>query len=151
MSLTGCRPLFGPALALALFGCATTPQPSAEMSASATSAASSASDFRELTADEKRVIAEAVSVAIRDPASARFRWARFRRSAASAPSANYCAMVNAKSQHPAYNGWQAYVVSVEVTNGHITSAVIGAIAGGKDIPVVSKICKRYGLDPNDAV
>jgi hypothetical protein len=60
-------------------------------------------------------------------------------------------MVHAASPHPAYSGWQAYVVSVTVTNGAITSAVVGAIAGGKDIPVVNKICKRYGLDANDAV
>ena len=33
----------------------------------------------------------------------------------------------------------------------MTSAVIGAIAGGNDMPVIKKMCKRYGLDPANAV
>jgi hypothetical protein len=111
----------------------------------------SASDLRELTPEEKQVIVDGVSASIKDPASAKFKWAKFPRSVGLSDSVNYCAMVNAKSQYPAYNGWQAYVAVVSIRGGRIASAVVGAIAGGKDIPIIRKMCKRYGLDPNDAV
>jgi hypothetical protein len=29
----------------------------------------------------------------------------------------------------------------------MTSAVVGLIAGGKDVVIVRKMCKKYGLDP----
>jgi hypothetical protein len=29
----------------------------------------------------------------------------------------------------------------------MTSAVVGLIAGGKDVEIVRKMCKKYGLDP----
>ena len=93
----------------------------------------------------------AVSTSIKDPAAAQYRWARFSRDVPFGGSVNYCAMVNAKSPYPAYNVWQSYIVALNLSGGTITSAVIGAIAGGKDIPVIKKMCKRYGLDPGNAV
>jgi hypothetical protein len=149
MPLSVCKSLLVVAIGLVLAACATTPQ-SAEGVGALSSPPASAPSGRELMPDEKKVIADAVGVAIPDPASAKYRWSRFR-STSSGGSGNYCAMVNAKSQHPAYSGWQAYIVSVGVTNGRVTSAVIGAIAGGHDIPVIKNLCKRYGLDPSEAV
>jgi hypothetical protein len=32
----------------------------------------------------------------------------------------------------------------------MTSAVVGLIAGGKDVEIVKKMCKKYGLDPSGA-
>jgi hypothetical protein len=29
----------------------------------------------------------------------------------------------------------------------MTSAVVGLIAGGKDVGIVRKMCQKYGLDP----
>jgi hypothetical protein len=95
------------------------------------------------------VIRDAVATAVRDPAAAKYKWARIPRSAGG--STNYCAMVNAKSQYPAYSGWQAYIVELGSSGGTVTSAVVGAIAGGADIPVIKRMCKRYGLDPGNAV
>jgi hypothetical protein len=100
---------------------------------------------RELTAPEKKVISDAVALSIKDPASAQYRWPKI--SVADEGSVNYCGMVNAKSAYPAYNGWQAYIVEAKVTGGKVSSAVVGLIAGGKDVAIVRKMCKKYDLDP----
>ena len=142
--------LFTVALSMTLFGCATAPEPAPDMLA-LSAAGTPGPGGRDLTPDEKKVIVDAVAAAIKDPASAKYRWSKYGRGGRPGASENYCAMVNAKSQYGPYSGLQAYVVSVSLTNGRITSAVVGAIAGGKDIPVIRKICQRYGLDPNDAV
>jgi hypothetical protein len=114
-----------------------------------TASAANSGDLRELTPEEKTVIMNAVATAVRDPASAKYKWARVQRSAGG--STNYCAMVNAKSQYPAYSGWQAYIVELGSSGGTVTTAVVGAIAGGNDIGVIKRMCKRYGLDPGNAV
>ena len=58
--------------------------------------------------------------------------------------------VDAKSPFPAYSGHQAYIVEARVVGGKVSSAVVGLIAGGKDAALVSKMCAKYGLNPNDA-
>ena len=37
-----------------------------------------------------------------------------------------------------------------MSGGHVTGAVMGLIAGGKDFAIVSKMCAKYGLDPKSA-
>lgn len=103
---------------------------------------------RELTPEEKKVIVAAVAPSLRDPAAAKYRWAKIRKIADG--SVDYCAMVNAKSPYPAYDGQQAYIVEAKVVGGKVSSAVIGLIAGGKDIEIVRKMCKKYDLDPDNA-
>ena len=101
---------------------------------------------RELTPDEKKVISDAVGLSIRDPASARFRWTKMPNTLEG--SANYCASVDAKSPYPAYNGKQNFIVEAQLSGGKITSAVVGLIAGGKDAAIVTKMCAKYGLNPD---
>jgi hypothetical protein len=103
---------------------------------------------RELTLPEKKIITDAVALSIKEPASAQYRWPKI--SASEQGSVNYCGMVNAKSPYPAYNGWQAYIVEATVTGGKVSSAVVGLIAGGKDVEIVRKMCKKYDLDPGSA-
>lgn len=103
---------------------------------------------RDLTPAEKDVISHAVGLSISNPGSAQFRWPQI--SGTEEGSVNYCGMVNAKSPFPAYNGWQAYIVEATVSGGHISSAVVGLIAGGKDTDIVRKMCTKYGLDPGAA-
>jgi hypothetical protein len=103
---------------------------------------------RDLTPAEKEVISHAVGLSISNPGQAQFRWPQI--STADEGSVNYCGMVNAKSPYPAYNGWQAYIVEATVSGGHISSAVVGLIAGGKDTEIVRKMCTKYGLDPGGA-
>jgi len=103
---------------------------------------------RELTPPEKKVISDAVALSVKDGASAQYRWPKI--AATEEGSVNYCGMVNAKSPYPAYNGWQAYIVETTVTGGKVSSAVVGLIAGGKDVEIVRKMCKKYDLDPGGA-
>jgi hypothetical protein len=100
---------------------------------------------RDLTAAEKEVISHAVSLSITNPGSAQYRWPQIPNTEDGA--INYCGMVNAKSPYAAYSGWQAYIVEGTVTNGALTAAVVGLIAGGKDVELVRKMCRKYGLDP----
>jgi hypothetical protein len=103
---------------------------------------------RELTPPERKIISDAVALSIKDPASAQYRWPTI--AASEEGQVNYCGMVNAKSPYPAYNGWQAYIVEAQVTGGKVSSAVVGLIAGGKDVEIVRKMCKKYELDPGTA-
>lgn len=134
---------------LALSACATTSQSSSDNTASGNDAAAPASVAqRDLTPQEKQVIIDAVAPSLRDPGSAKYRWAKFPDT--SEDSVNYCATVDAKSPYAAYNGHQAYIVETKVVNGRVSSAVMGLIAGGKDTALVSKMCAKYGLNPNNA-
>ncbi len=103
---------------------------------------------RELTPAEKKIIVSAIAPSLRDPASAKYRWAKIRN--ATDGAVNYCGMVNAKSPYLGYNGQQAYILEATVSGGKVSAAVVGLIAGGKDIEIVRKMCKKYDLDPNDA-
>jgi hypothetical protein len=58
--------------------------------------------------------------------------------------------VDAGSPYPAYNGQQAYIVEARMAGGHVSSAVMGLIAGGKDAAIVANMCAKYGLDPKSA-
>ena len=58
--------------------------------------------------------------------------------------------MDAQSPYAAYNGRQAYIVEAQLAGGHVSSAVLGLIAGGKDIAIVNEMCAKYGLDPKNA-
>jgi hypothetical protein len=113
------------------------------------SEAKSSGPQRDLTPAEKKAIIDAVSPSLRNPGSAKYRWAKFP-AVVTENSVNYCATVDAGSPFPAYNGLQAYIVEADVSGGHVTGAVMGLIAGGKDFAIVSKMCAKYNLDPKNA-
>jgi len=131
--------------ALSVAGCVTP-----DGSSPALSGSSSALSGRDLAPEEKKIIADAVGRVIKEPSSAKFRWARFSANIGSG-DVNYCASVNAKSALPGYSGNQLYIAVVGTENGRVKSAVVGAIHGGSDAHVVRALCKRYGLNPDDAV
>lgn len=106
--------------------------------------------YRELAPEEKKVIADAVGRVVKEPSSAKFRWAKFPVAVAGG-DVNYCASVHAKSPLPGYSGNQLYIAVVGTEGGKVKSAVVGAIHGGTDAHVVRNLCKRYGLNPDDAV
>jgi hypothetical protein len=142
------------ATGIALVGCAGSTLTSSSSSSSSTAegllglhanTAGGGQGLRELTLPEKKVISDAVGLSIKDPNTAQFRWPQI--SAAGDGAVNYCGMVNAKSPFPAYSGWQAYIVEANVSGGKVSSAVVGLIAGGKDVEIVRKMCKKYELDP----
>jgi hypothetical protein len=104
---------------------------------------------RDLTPQEKKAIVDAVSPSLRNPGSAKYRWAKFP-AIVTEDSVNYCATVDAGSPYAAYNGMQAYIVEATMSGGRVAGAVMGLIAGGKDFAIVSKMCAKYGLDPKSA-
>jgi hypothetical protein len=135
--------------ALGLAGCATNPAPTAAAAPGDTAPAPASIGQRDLTPAEKKVIVDAVSPSLRDPASAKYKWAKFP-SIVNDNSVNYCGMVDGKSPYPAYNGRQAYIVEAQMAGNRVSSAVMGLIAGGKDFAIVTKMCEKYGLDPKNA-
>jgi putative hemolysin len=100
---------------------------------------------RDLLPEEKAVISHAVGLSVVNPQTAQYRWPPVANTEDG--TINYCGMVNAKSPYAAYSGWQAYIVEGTVSGGKMTSAVVGLIAGGKDVEIVRKMCRKYGLDP----
>ncbi|MFZ1148600.1 MAG: hypothetical protein WAR76_02555 [Xanthobacteraceae bacterium] len=104
---------------------------------------------RDLTPQEKKVITDAVAPSLRNAGAAKYRWAKFPTVVTEEP-VNYCAMVDAQSPYAAYSGRQAYIIEAHLSGGHVSSAVMGLIAGGKDIAIVNEMCAKYGLDPKNS-
>ena len=137
------------AAGLALSGCATgTAVQSAQTTDAAPVVASSGAQ-RDLTAQEKKAIVDAVAPSLRNAGAAKYRWAKFP-TAVSGDTVNYCATVDAQSPYAAYSGRQAYIVEAHLSGGNVSSAVMGLIAGGKDVTIVNEMCAKYGLDPKNA-
>ena len=104
---------------------------------------------RDLTPQEKKAIVDAVAPSLRNAGAAKYRWAKFP-TVVIEETVNYCATVDAQSPYAAYSGRQAYIVEAHLTGGHVSSAVMGLIAGGKDVTIVNEMCAKYGLDPKNA-
>jgi hypothetical protein len=142
------------AASVALAACAASPpadQPAAS-AAPATApgaAATPASQLRDLTPQEKKIIVDAIAPSLREPGAAKYKWTKFPIVPPS-DEVSYCATVDAKSPYAAYSGHQAYIVDAKVAGGHIASAALGLIAGGKDTAIVTNMCATHGLDPNSA-
>ncbi len=142
------------AASLALAACAASPpadQPAATAAPATAPAAAAtpASQLRDLTPQEKKIIVDAVAPSLKEPAAAKYKWTKFPMVPPS-DEVSYCATVDAKSPYAAYSGHQSYIVDTKVTGGHITAAVLGLIAGGKDAAIVAGMCEKHGLDPNSA-
>jgi hypothetical protein len=154
--IKGCSVSVALVASLALAACATTPSaepPAASATPAAASepvpAATPASQLRDLTPQEKKIIVDAIASSLREPGSAKYKWAKFPMVPPS-DQVSYCATVDAKSPFAAYSGHQSYIVDTKVVGGHITAAVFGLIAGGKDARIVAGMCANHGLDPNSA-
>ncbi|HTC02512.1 MAG TPA: hypothetical protein VK749_03845 [Xanthobacteraceae bacterium] len=142
------------AASVALAACAASPpadQPAASAAPAtapaAATAATPASQLRDLTPQEKKIIVEAVAPSLKEPGAAKYKWTKFPIVPPS-DEVSYCATVDAKSPYAAYSGHQAYIVDAKVAGGHITSAALGLITGGKDTAIVANMCATHGLDPN---
>jgi hypothetical protein len=140
------------AASVALAACAASPpadQPAASAAPATTPAAAAtpASQLRDLTPQEKKIIVDAVAPSLKEPGAAKYKWTKFPIVPPS-DEVSYCATVDAKSPYAAYSGHQAYIVDVKVAGGHITSAALGLITGGKDTAIVANMCATHGLDPN---
>ena len=148
VQVTDLRVFLVMAALLALSACASA-LPTGTSPAASAAPSSGGVGQRDLTPDEKKAIIAAVAPSLRDPTSAKYRWAKFP-TVTLEDSVNYCATVDAKSPYAPYDGRQAYIVEAKLSGGKVTSATMALIAGGKDVALVSKMCVKYGLDPNKA-
>jgi hypothetical protein len=124
------------ALALVVAACAAGPRPGS---------ARSADELRDLTATEKKIIADTVAAGLKDRGSAQFRWARFPRTPGE--EEYYCATVATKGAA----GTQPYMVRIFLADGRISTAmVIGIAASGGGRAAVEKMCTDQSLDPYSA-
>ena len=123
--------------------------PAADIAGTGGTSPSAGLGQRDLGADEKKVIVDAVVPSIKDAGSAKYHWTKLP-ALALQDSVNYCATVDANSPYPPYDGRQAYIVKLRLSGGKVVGATMGLIAGGKDVALVAKMCARYGLDPNNA-
>ena len=142
------------AASIALAACAASPpadQPAASAAPATTlaAAATPASQLRDLTPQEKKIVVDAVAPSLKEPGAAKYKWTKFPIVPPS-DEVSYCATVDAKSPYAAYSGHQAYIIDAKVVGGHITSAALGLITGGKDTAIVANMCATHGLDPNSA-
>lgn len=150
-------------LGLALSGCAgalptagspavasnNTAEPAAAPAVTDNAPAAATGPQRDLSPEEKKIIMAAVAPSLRDAGAAKYHWAKFPVTS-NEYSPSYCGTVDAKSPYAAYNGRQAYIVTVTLAGGYVTSATMDMIAGGKDAALVRTTCEKYGLDPNKA-
>ena len=139
---------------VALAACAASPpadQPAASAAPATTPvpAATPAAQLRDLTPQEKKIIVDAVAPSLKEPGAAKYKWTKFPIVPPS-DEVSYCATVDAKSPYAAYSGHQAYIIDAKVVGGHIASAALGLITGGKDTAIVANMCATHGLDPNSA-
>jgi hypothetical protein len=128
------------AAASALAACTTT-TPGDQIAAGtadplASPAATPESQLRELAPEEKKIIVGTIAPNLKNAEAAKYHWTKFPTVPPSDQVA-YCATVDAESPHAAFSGKQAYIVDVKVSGGHIASAVLGLIAGGKDNAIVA--------------
>jgi len=93
------------------------------------------------------VIVDAIALSIRTRGAPSFGGPSFRRPRRT--GSTIAALWKPRAPSPLQR-YQAYIVEAKVVGGRVSSAVVGLIAGGKDAVLVSKMCAKYGLNPNDA-
>ena len=111
---------------MALSGCATgttaTQTPAASNEPPPPPTAGASVGQRDLTAPEKKVIMDAIGPSLRNPGSAKYRWAKFP-AVVNDDSVNYCATVDAQSPYAAYSGRQAYIIEATVVGGCVVRSL----------------------------
>jgi len=90
---------------------------------------------RELTLDEKQVVAEAVRDRLRDPASAEFKWGSIVGEIAPADensaSAVYCGYVNSRNAYGGFVGDKPFSTFLMFVDDVVVSAVVLGLGGGR--------------------
>ena len=92
-----------------------------------------ASELRDLSDEEKRVIAAGVAAGLRGQPASNFQWARFPREAPPSGTVQYCAKA----------GGRPFIATVTVTNGRASAANLIAIGGA----YIEGECRRYYETP----
>ena len=141
-----------PAIAcIALSGCLATAAPPPPQAKAPPKPELPESALRELTAPEKKALAEGFAKGLKDPASAQFQWAKVPKSPSD--SEDYCGMVNAKNSYGGYVGSMPFMGMILFKNGRAVGGVMG-VAGSTETEkygIVADMCKEKGLNPMKAI
>ena len=109
--------------------------------------AAAAAQARDLTDEEKGVIADVVRRDFKDPDSAQFRWVAFQED----QGTMYCGMVNGRNSYGGYIGFRPYNILLTIEAGQVTAAQLIEIGGEIYSPeVVADVCKDRGYDLSTA-
>lgn len=142
------KKLVAVALCAILGGCYQTSS-SSNGSASAGIPLASPDQLRDLTAAEKAVLAKGFAAGLKDPASAKFEWAKIQKSLPMDGPLEYCAVVNAKNSFGGYVGAAPFLGIIMIVNGKIITGSMGAV-GDTDpryANIVPTMCREKGLNP----
>lgn len=99
---------------------------------------------RDLTEDERAIIAAAVKKQLKDPDSAQFRWLPFVEDNLGKNA--YCAWVNAKNGFGGYSGDTIFVTTVTFNGEAIDDVSAVAIAGSENFrsETATALCRALG-------
>lgn len=106
------------------------------------------SDRRELTADERALVADFVRTDLIDPTSVLFKWATF--DASGGPSEKrYCGLYNAKNRMGGYVGFKPFHAKVTFDGTRLV-AVTDVFMPSADMPsmaaMIPGMCETFGYD-----
>jgi hypothetical protein len=106
---------------------------------------------RELTPEEKAVLAEAFSAGLNEPDSVKFKWTKIPvLSGVGRRTFDYCAQINVKDESGRYRGMQPFLATIVVENGAITGGTIASLNTDnrpENRDVVPSLCRQKGLNP----
>lgn len=106
---------------------------------------------RELTADEKQVVADAVRERLRDPSSAMFKWGsivgEIEPADDSSASAIYCGHVNSRNAYGGFVGDKPFGTFLILVDDVVVSAVVLGLGGGRrETAAANDFCGQNGYD-----
>lgn len=106
------------------------------------------SELRDLTAAEKKLLADGFAKGLKDPLSAQFQWTKVPKKFAS-EMIDYCGMVNAKNSYGGYVGAMPFMGSIMTSKGKIVGGRFGVseTPESQKYEIVSKMCRDKGLNP----
>lgn len=110
--------------------------------------AAQVSDRRELTADERSLVANFVRTDLIDPTSVLFKWATF--DASGDPSEErYCGLYNARNRMGGYVGFKPFHAKVTFDGTRIV-AVTDVFMPSAEMPslaaIIPRMCETFGYD-----
>ena len=106
---------------------------------------------RDLTVEEKTILADAFSAGLNEPDSVKFKWTKIRViSDNGRQSFEYCAQLNLKDQTGKYRGMQPFLATIIAENGVIRGgAIVSLYADDKpqNRSIIPNLCQQKGLNP----
>ena len=111
-------------------------------------------DLRELTANERALLADGFAAGLPNPESAKFQWTKVPKNLGSIGRGfDYCGLINVKQDQDGYNGMQPFLATIIVENGNIVGGAVASLDSEnreQNREVIPNLCRQRGLNPFDA-